>query len=135
MGRRRGLITHHSLLITKPDCIKLIHSDCHPERSEGSRRQILRCAQNDSSEGPHHKVYECFAFRFSMVSLSLGGGAIPTRLACVYPCTGILRGLASVRSGTVTDRMPSRYVAVTPLASTGLDRRKTRAKRPAGRSR
>src|SRR5439155_25444907 len=48
----------------KPDCIKLIHSDCHPERSEGSRRQILRCAQNDSSEGPHHKVYECFAFRF-----------------------------------------------------------------------
>ena len=22
----------------KSDCIKLIHSDCHPERSEGSRR-------------------------------------------------------------------------------------------------
>src|SRR2546427_754995 len=56
----------------KSDCIKLIHSNCHPEPfdcaqdklREGSRRYILRCAKNDSSEGPHKKVYDFFAFRF-----------------------------------------------------------------------
>src|SRR5947209_5679128 len=35
---------------TKSDHKRLAQQVCHPERSEGSRGQILRCAQNDTSE-------------------------------------------------------------------------------------
>src|SRR6266568_9420237 len=43
---------------------RLAHQDRHPERSEGSRSEILRCAQNDSPEKCHGKVYQCFEFWF-----------------------------------------------------------------------
>src|SRR5437867_6156576 len=36
---------------SKLDCMRLAHQDCHPERSEGSRREILRFAQNDTPDG------------------------------------------------------------------------------------
>jgi len=45
--------------LTKPSGMRLGHEGCHPERSEGSRSEILRSAQNDSPEGLHYKVYEC----------------------------------------------------------------------------
>jgi len=38
--------------------------DWHPERSEGSRGEILHCAQNDNSEQLHRKVYESSVVRF-----------------------------------------------------------------------
>ena len=31
--------------------MRLAHQDCHPERSEGSRSEILRYAQNDTPGG------------------------------------------------------------------------------------
>ena len=37
---------------------------CHPERSEGSRGEILRCAQNDIIKWLLRKVYELSASRF-----------------------------------------------------------------------
>ena len=33
----------------------------YPSATKGLNRQILRFAQNDNAEGPHCKVYECFA--------------------------------------------------------------------------
>ena len=50
---------------TKPNGIRVVQQGCHPERSEGSRTEILRCAQNDSPEELHGKVYECFALWLS----------------------------------------------------------------------
>ena len=49
---------------TKSDHKRLAQQVCHPERSEGSRGQILRCAQNDTSERLRRKVYQCHVFRF-----------------------------------------------------------------------
>jgi len=51
---------------SKPDFKRLAHRNCHPERSEGSLREILRSAQNDKSEGARCEMYECHAlwFRF-----------------------------------------------------------------------
>ena len=43
---------------------RLAHQDRHPERSEGSRSEILRCAQHDSPEKFHGKVYQCLEFWF-----------------------------------------------------------------------
>ena len=48
---------------TKPDFIGLAHEGCHPERSEGSRGEILRYAQNDTAERLYREVYQCYAFR------------------------------------------------------------------------
>src|SRR5205823_11218995 len=48
----------------KSDHERLAQQVCHPERSEGSRGQILRCAQNDTSERLRRKVYQRRAFRF-----------------------------------------------------------------------
>src|SRR5947209_15211020 len=50
--------------MTKSDHKRLAQQDCHPERSEGSRGQILRYAQNDIVGGLRRKVYQCHAFRF-----------------------------------------------------------------------
>ena len=36
----------------------LVHQSCHPERREGSLREILRYAQNDIAGRSHLKVYE-----------------------------------------------------------------------------
>jgi hypothetical protein len=41
--------------------MRWVHEGGHPERSEGSRREMLRSAQHDSPEGEQCKVYECFA--------------------------------------------------------------------------
>src|SRR5439155_16460683 len=57
----------------KSDHERLAQQVCHPEPfgsaqdklREGSRGQILRCAQNDTSERLRRKVYQCRAFRFS----------------------------------------------------------------------
>src|SRR5439155_7856129 len=49
---------------TKSDHKRLVQQVCHPERSEGSRGQILRCAQNDTCEQLRRKVYQCRVFRF-----------------------------------------------------------------------
>ena len=38
---------------------RLANSCCPPEGNEGSLREMLRYAQNDTPEGLHHKVYEC----------------------------------------------------------------------------
>jgi hypothetical protein len=44
---------------TKPDYKRTAHWLCHPERSEGSLREILRCAQNDTTGWPHCKASKC----------------------------------------------------------------------------
>jgi len=49
----------------KPDFIGLAHQGCHPERSEGSRGEILRYAQNDTAERLYREVYQCYVFRLS----------------------------------------------------------------------
>src|SRR5437762_4294158 len=62
--------------LTKSDHERLAQQVCHPEPfgfaqdklREGSRGQILRCAQNDTSERLRRKVYQCRAFRFSSVA-------------------------------------------------------------------
>src|SRR5207247_3452136 len=46
---------------------RLAHQDRHPERSEGSCSEILRCAQNDSPEKFQGKVYQCLEFWFRCV--------------------------------------------------------------------
>src|SRR5207249_1182642 len=53
------------LLDAKSGFKRLAHQDRHPERSEGSRSEILRCAQNDSPEKFQGKVYQCLEFWFS----------------------------------------------------------------------
>src|SRR5947208_7653652 len=58
--------------LTKSDHERLAQQVCHPEPfgyaqdklREGSRGQILRCAQNDTSERLRRKVYQCRALRF-----------------------------------------------------------------------
>ena len=54
------------LLDAKSGFKRLAHQDRHPERSEGSRSEILRCAQNDSPEKFQGKVYQCLEFWFSV---------------------------------------------------------------------
>jgi len=54
-----------TLFPPKPDFIRLAHQGCHPERSEGSRGEILRYAQNDTAERSQREVYQCHAFQFS----------------------------------------------------------------------
>src|SRR3989475_12419576 len=60
------------LVFTKSGFKRLAHQDRHPERSEGSRREILRCAQNDSPEKFHDKVYQCLEFWFSADTTGVG---------------------------------------------------------------
>src|SRR5947207_11480270 len=58
----------------KSDHKRLAHQDCHPEPfgfaqdklREGSRSQILRCAQNDKVEWWRGEVYECHVVRFRL---------------------------------------------------------------------
>ncbi len=66
--------------------MRLVHQGCHPERSEGSRSEILRYAQNDSPEGIHCKVYECCALWFSAVSRSLRSGEVLVHSAAMIAC-------------------------------------------------
>jgi|SRR5437667_931841 len=56
----------------------LAHQDRHPERSEGSRSEILRCAQNDSPEKFHGKVYQCLEFWFRGADRSSSMGVLGT---------------------------------------------------------
>jgi hypothetical protein len=39
--------------------MRLAHERCHPERSEGARREIRRRAQHDTPEKPHGKERQC----------------------------------------------------------------------------
>src|SRR2546423_14967104 len=55
----------HLAVAAKSDHERLAQQVCHPERREGSRGQILRCAQNDTAERLRRKVCQCRAFRFS----------------------------------------------------------------------
>ena len=43
------------------DGIRLTQQECHPERSKGALREILRCAQNDNTEWAGRNVYEFHA--------------------------------------------------------------------------
>jgi hypothetical protein len=52
-------------ILLKSDHSRWAHWPCHPERSEGSRSQILRCAQNDTAERSRRKVYQGCMVRFS----------------------------------------------------------------------
>src|SRR5438034_3370368 len=69
----------HLAVAAKSDHERLAQQVCHPEPfgyaqdklREGSRGQILRCAQNDTSERLRRKVYQCHAFRFSSRRSSL----------------------------------------------------------------
>ena len=57
----------------KSDHERLAHWMCHPEWNEGSLREILRSAQNDTRKGPDRKVYECSVVWFSLSSHQDGG--------------------------------------------------------------
>src|SRR5437773_11137236 len=48
----------------KSDSKRLTHQHCHPERSEGSRSEILRFAQNDIPGRFCGKAYQCPEFWF-----------------------------------------------------------------------
>ncbi len=64
----------------KSDHTRLAHQQCHPERSEGSRSEILRGvypersrrAQNDNAERSRRKVYQCHMVRFRCSHLKAG---------------------------------------------------------------
>src|SRR5207247_7305857 len=66
----------HLAVAAKSHHERLAQQVCHPEPfgyaqdklREGSRGQILRCAQNDTSERLRRRVYQCHAFRFSSLS-------------------------------------------------------------------
>src|SRR5438876_11261523 len=65
---------------------RLAHQDRHPERSEGSRSEILRCAQNDSPEKFQGKVYQCLEFWFSARGRTrLAGGLLASAPPCLSP--------------------------------------------------
>src|SRR3989442_1266181 len=59
----RGRLVNQSLS-SKSVHKRLAHEVCHPERSEGSHGQILRCAQNDNPEWLHCKVSQRHVLRF-----------------------------------------------------------------------
>jgi hypothetical protein len=69
--------------------MRLAHQACHPERSERSRGQILRCAQNDTTEGSRCKVYQCHGFRLSIplrrVTSTLNPSSFPFSLFHFQP--------------------------------------------------
>src|SRR5436309_13837145 len=80
----------HLAVAAKSDHERLAQQVCHPEPfgyaqdklREGSRGQILRCAQNDTSERLRRKVYQCRAFRFSAVAESLSSVQGSARQSC-----------------------------------------------------
>src|SRR5438034_8253113 len=80
----------HLAVAAKSDHERLAQQVCHPEPfgyaqdklREGSRGQILRCAQNDTSERLRRKVYQCRAFRFSETP----GGCRPSPPSRTAPC-------------------------------------------------
>src|SRR5205085_4873178 len=61
VARRRSFLR---MCPPKSDFKRLIHQDCHPERSEGSRSEILRYAQNDIPGRFCGKAYQCPEFWF-----------------------------------------------------------------------
>jgi len=83
----------HVFLRPKSNHRRLVQQHCHPECNEGSRREILRYAQNDRHERPQRKVYEVPRVRFSESIpkfFRISPDTFPAVIGGFHPCLAIL---------------------------------------------